>query len=467
MSRFSLLLLIALLPSVAVGGLPPLISDSEIAAIEARLLAEIEGNRTRTCVRPVLRGRSAAGLADTDIVGVVEGNDGLRECYDFIQQFDDVLFGPPDAANERQTGLMARFSKVCASLPPAIERATAHDDACSPYLPGRRPMPGLRGTQRILRAARHLAALVVLSGRTGEAADRFLDIVRFAQDLGRGGAPLVMTMLATSVIREILSNDLPQLLARPELTDEDLARIRRGLGQLIETEPSLQRSIVADITWLAYEAGLPLLREPGWAPPGGYSVGNQTPPADYEPALLPLVTPGQERRFILAAIMDLGLRYSEACPEGATLAECYLGLRAMTEAVMVRRSIPGWLRILQTLIAPSPWEAWRRHLTELVQEMLSVSFETYVPGYTVRSFFLAALRLQVAVLQEARRTGRCPTAEDLATPAWHERIREPSVGGAFMIRTGASGGIVVESAAPIWQAAEESPPVLPIKCVAK
>jgi len=459
-----LLPLFVLFPSVALGGLPPVISDSEVAALEARLLAEIEDNRTRTCVRPVLRGRSAAGPADTDIVSVVEGDEGLRECYEFIQQFEASVFGPPDAANERQTGLMARFSKVCASLPPAIERATAHADACSPYLPGRRPMPGLMGLQRTLRAARHLAALVVLSDRAGEAADRFLDLVRFAQDLGRGGGSMVMTMLATSMIREILSNDLPQLLARPELTDEDLVRIRRGLGQLIETEPSLQRSIAADTTWLAYEAGLPLLRGPGWAPPGGYSAGNQARPADYEPDLLPLVTPGQERRFILAAIMDLGRRHGEACPESATLAECYLGLRAMTEAMRGWRSVPGWLRALQTLAAPSPWEAWLRHLRELVQEMVSVPFESYVPGYAVRPFLLGALRLQVAVLREARRTGRCPTAEDLGTPAWRERIRDPGTGGALVLRVGEGGGIVVESAAPIWKAAEESPPAMPIRC---
>lgn len=463
----NVLLLLLLLPSVALGGLPPVISDSEIAALEVHLLAEIEDNRTRTCVRPVLRGRSAAGPADADIVSVVEGDEGLRECYEFIQQFEASVFGPPDAANERQTGLMARFSKICASLPPAIERATAHDVACSPYLPGRRPLPGLRAPQRALRAARHLAALVVLSDRAGEAADRFLDIVRFAQDLGRGGGPMVMTMLATSTIREILSNDLPQLLARPELSDEDLVRIRRGLGQLIETEPSLQRSIAADTTLLAYEAGLPLLRGPGWAPPGGYSAGNPALPADYEPDLLPLITPGQERRFILAAIMELGRRHREACPESATLAECYLGLRAMTEALRVQRSVPGWLRVLRILAAPSPWGAWLRHLTELVQEMVSVPFETYVPGYAVRSFLLAALRLQVAVIQEARRTGRCPTAEDLATPEWRDRIRDPATGGALVLRIGEGGGIVVESRAPIWQAAEVSPPVLPIRCIAK
>ncbi|MFH1530997.1 MAG: hypothetical protein ABIK09_09730 [Pseudomonadota bacterium] len=425
-------LLVLLSNLVASWGLPPaLVSRGDLDVLAARLDATIEENIARHCPRPVIGGAPIPGPAAHDIVLVAEGGAGLHDCYDFLAQYGAVLFGPPVDDGERQTGLVNQFTEICRSLPEALRSATSHADACSPYQPGRRGIPDLQVTMTALAAARRFGAMAVLGGQPAAAAQRFLDVLRFSQDLGRGGAPLVLTMFGTSVMREVIMNDLAQLIERPEVEVEDLEGIASALDQLILSEPSLPRIIAADTTWLAVEAGLPLIRGPGWAPPGGFSQGRRRTPTDDAPDLLPWIPQSRERGIIFSAFMELDRKRRAACPLNATLADCHAGLLALSEARQLMESTPSWIRWLRVALAPAPLAALRRELEERVQARVDAPFEGYVREYASRSFQMTILRFLVAVRLELRRSGRCPTSEDLEAPRWQEILRDPVFGGGL------------------------------------
>jgi len=396
--------LLALLLTCVVGswGLPPrLVSQEEIQALEERLSREIGELRVRSCPRPILRGTPLPGTAAQDMVLVTEGGAGLAECYRFLDEFGSVLFTAPEAEQERGTGLVNRFSEVCRLLPDAIARAVRHGDACSPYRPGVRALPDLRNMLRAFEAARQLAALAVLDGRPGEAADRFLDLARFLQDLVRGGAPMVLAMLSTSMSREVLVSDMGQLLARPDLGTGEVERIGREVGRLMASEPSLARIVAADTTWLAYEAGLPLLRGPGWEPPAGFSAGHRMSLSDYEPDLLPWVAATGEKGVIFAALMDLDGRRREACPVRAAATECIEGLRAL-RATRSSAARPAWMEVLRILGAASPRRVLRTYYIKRVQQVIEIPLENYIKMHAARHQALTEARRLVRESLEHR-----------------------------------------------------------------
>ena len=160
------------------------------------------------------------------------------------------------------------------------------------------------------------------------------------------------------------------------------------------SEPSFQESVVADSVWLAYEAGLPLLRGIGWTPSGGFSLGHSMSPADYEPDLLPWVTPSQERGVIFTAFMDLVRLRSETCPAAAPLQDCAAGLQELAAFRRSRTDLPAWQSALRIIFAPSPRRAWRAHLIDRIQRMVDAPFQDYAAAFGDRmNRFEAAVSL--------------------------------------------------------------------------
>jgi len=439
------LLALLLSHSVASWGLPPtVVPQADLEILEARLEETIAENRALRCPRPVLRGAPIPGGGGHDLTLLVEGGAGLAECYAFLGDFGEVLFGPPDGS-ERQTGLVNRFTELCHGLPGALGRAIGHEDACSPYVPGRRGLPDLQVLMLAIAGARQLAALTVLAGDPGVGARRFLDLIRLTQDLVRGGVPMVLAMRTSAVLREVTMNDLVQLVARPEVSPEDLAAMSEALGQLIASEPSFPRVIAADTTWLALEAGLPLLKPAGWEPPGGYSFGRQVTAAERSPKLVPWVPASRERAVIFSAFMALDRQRREACPLGASLPDCHAGLVALRQARDVSARTPSWIRWLRVLTSSSPRRGLRSLAEARVRGMVEVPFEGYVLEYASRSFQLAVVRFLVEVHRELRRTGRCPATEDLASKRWSTVMADPIFGGTLGTRRTGPGSFIVET----------------------
>ena len=440
--------LLAVLASLAPASWVPLpqpVPRTELRVLEGLLDATLDANRSLRCPRPVLFGAPRAGPGAGDIALVVEGGAGLSDCYGFLREFGEVLFRAPDGGGEQQTGLVNRFTEVCRTLPEAVRRAVSHEDACSPYVPGCRGVPARQTFLVAVAGMRNLAGLTVLAGRPGDAAQRFLEVLRFAQDLERGGVPLVLSTLSTSVFNEVLLNDLVQLVTRPELRAEELQRIAAALEQLVATEPSFPRVIAADTTWLAMEAGLPMLRGPGWAPPGGFSNGRTLSPRDYAPDLLPWVPVAWEKGLIFAAFMDLDERRRRACPLRAGPGDCYRGLLAMGTARAAAESTPVWVRWVRILVARDPWIALRAFLVDRIEAMVDVPLAQVAVDHASRSFHLAAVRFLVEVQGERQRTGRCPTREEFSGARWARALRDPVFGGVLDARWSGSGTLVVET----------------------
>jgi hypothetical protein len=431
--------LLGLLLSHSIGswGLPPpVVPRGDLDVLESRLEATLVENRVRRCERPVLRGAPVPGPAAHDLALVATGGAALSACYDFLEEFAAVLFAPPDG-RERQTGLVNRFVEVCRPLPPALTRAVSHEDACSPFLPGRRGLPELGRLLRGIAAARQLAALTVLSGDAAAGARRFLDLIRYCQDLVRGGVPLVLVMQTSSLLEEIVVNDLHQLLGRPEVRAADLDAIAAGLDGLLASEPAFPQSVAADTTWLAVEAGLPMLRPPGWEPAGGFSHGRRITAKDRAPDLFPWIPAAREGAVLFSAFMELDRRRRAACPPGATLPACFEGLRTLSSAQAASAGRPGWLRWLLVIGAPDVRAALRRELEARVLAMVDAPFEGYVVRFAGRAFHLAVARLLVEIHREIRRDGRCPGDGDLETERWRRVRADPVFGGLLAVaRTG-------------------------------
>ncbi len=439
------LLALLLSHTVASWGLPPaVVPHGDLEILEARLEETIAENRALRCPRPVLRGAPISGTGGHDLTLVVEGGVGLAACYSFLTDFGEVLFGPPDGS-ERQTGLVNRFTEVCSALPDAVARAVGHEDACSPYVPGRRGLPDLQLLMRAIAGARQLAALTVLAGKPGVGAARFLDVVRLCQDLVRGGVPLVLAMRTSAVLREVAMNDLVQLVARPEVLPEDLAAISEALALLIASEPSFPRIVAADTTWLSLEAGLPLLKPTDWEPPGGYSFGRTMTAAERSPDLLPWITASRERAVIFSAFMGLDQRRREACPLDASLPDCHGGFVAASLERDASDGTPRWKKWVRVLGAPSPLRALRALTEARVRAMVDAPFEGYVLEYASRSFHLAVVRFLVEIHLELRRTGRCPGADDLDATRWSDVLADPIFGGTLGTRRTGPVSFVVET----------------------
>ncbi|MBM4370787.1 MAG: hypothetical protein FJ098_03990, partial [Deltaproteobacteria bacterium] len=403
------------------------------------LLARLEANRDRVCERPVLRGEPLEGPADDDLLAILEGRGALGPCRSFLLDHGDDLLGPPSSGGGGDTAPMGAFREACAALLPAVRQATQHRDACSPFLPGRRGLPDLRASLRILSAARHLAALEVLAGRTAEASERFLDLARLCQDLGRGGPPVVLLIMVSGVQRQILENDLAQILDRGDLEAGDLERLEGALAQLRRSEPSLGEAVAGDGQWLAAEAGLPLLMGPGWVPPGGFSFGHAGIPTD-PPDLVPLVPAKREPGLLLQAFLDLDRQRREACPAEALPSDCHRGLSELSERFRERQARPGWIRILAALGNRDPMNrGLGGYLAEVVQDRIAQPFEGYAARVVFHGFLLAATRLRAAVLLHRLRNGRCPALAELGSPAWADRLLDPAFGMPMDVSAVAGG----------------------------
>jgi hypothetical protein len=135
---------------------PSLLTPGEIDETRKIFAAIAAENAGKSCIRPVLRDQPAlAGKADTDMRALLAHDGVMRDCYSALRALEASLASEEDVltwmrdtetqAQERgeQTKLVeakaaiAEIQEVCASLMAPLSKAVSHEDACSPYLPGR------------------------------------------------------------------------------------------------------------------------------------------------------------------------------------------------------------------------------------------------------------------------------------------------------------------------------------------
>ena len=409
-----------------------LVADEEIAALEQALMAEVEKNRTRKCMRPVLSGTPLDGPADQKIIDVIEG-DVHRTCYEAAKEsFDAIaayLAAPVGPDNIAPVAVVS----ACISLPVAMAAAVQHADACSPYLFGRRATPELVST---VRGGRALAVLIRHEGASGNwkgAIDMALNGIRFYQDLNRGpGASLIVAMLSTAAVLSIVNEGLRPLLEAGVPPTAEYQQLLRGVSALLATDPPFCDSLAYERYGLALQTLLPTIKGKGWEPPGGFDYGVSPEESPAEMGRLG-VAPGQEMALVWIAMDGVHEQFAQMCRTNNRVAGLHADMRAAAEKVIARPKQSNWRRILGLLGAKEPKVVLRNWIVEILQAIALPALDKYVVRYAQRRFTLQGLRLQLLVANYSVANGVCPSLKGLEHPGFASATVDPGSGKPMVI----------------------------------
>ena len=426
-----------------------LVSKAEIEALEKRLMAEVEKNRVKKCPRPVLRGEPLPGRADEDILFLLAPTDAaLLECLDKVEAHNDRINDYLARPAAEPPLPIIEVLVACSALPDVLSRAVRHEDACSPFLAGRRGLTRMIHLIRFGKAVALLATDAAGKGDYGAAFDMSLDFLRLGQDLSRGGAPLIAAMVGVAAQSAVVQGDLRSVLNGPgEIPVRTLSRFSAELDALIETEPLFGSFFAYERHGNALHMILPDIKGRGWAPPGGYDD-------DFDPEAYFDRQRGEEMEGLDAA-QQLGLAWiatdhsmsalQEACPPDLAPVPCYRGLVAAAKKKADQAAEGLWGRALRVMLQKDPGPEIRKWLIDIIQGIGAPVFTKYVPRYSLRDFYTRTLRLHSAIVAARQRTGECPTLEELGRGNWAELTIDGS-GGTLRISSLEGGKLVVAPA---------------------
>jgi hypothetical protein len=284
-----------------------------------------------------------------------------------------------------------------------LKRATLHEDACSPYLPGVRCAPPYMSLLRLSLAAVAGARAHMRLGQQREAFETLADAIRFAQDFHRGGSSLIEAMIASVVTTRAASALELQLNQAQPLGPELLAQIDRELAALIASEPHPSEFLSGDQLSMVVYLILPEAKGPDWTPPGGWAETCERPPA---------TGTGSGAALALVVAHRNLLRLERACPAQATPHACARGLERLgrrLDAQASQRSVAG--RLLEMLTAADSEDEYLRQVIEVLDAMGTPVLGKYVARQGQGRVYLAALRLHARYRTLAEQQGTCPGPE--------------------------------------------------------
>ena len=463
-----------------------LVSAERLRELEGKTLAAVERNRARRCLRPVLRGAPLEGPADAKIIAVIEGSRETRACQELLEAesdaIDALLFvpegedsGPPrfwrparplgDPASRGD--LARRVGEACAPVLRQMREAVRHEDACSPYLAGRRGTPRLAPQIRLARAVALAARSHLHEGRSREALELLLDALRFQQDMYRGGAGFLYAMVSVAAngflvpVLEIALNDARSSGA------ELLGQVQRELEGLLEAEPHPGEILRGEQEYAALYMFLGGMKGPAWTPPGGW--GEERPPARPEGRLADAtITVGADERDDLAvawlAADATAVEWAAACPTTVSMRACEDGMKAVSERldrkVEDRSQLSRWLGLLG---AEDPQEEVLKQVLEILQAG-TPAFSKYLRRLGLTVFAYASLRLHAAYRALAESSGRCPGVAAFDAPPLAPLRRHPWDGSPLWIRPVEGAGLLVGSEPVLEPPGERGQPALLVRC---
>jgi hypothetical protein len=467
------------------------VTEDELAAWRREAEAEADANRVRRCPRPPLRGDPLPDPADDDLAAFVEPPDDLAECVDTVQAVRTELLAlrhpvdePPQGLPRRLPGwwralddpglpvdAIRRVEQACAGLPDRLRRAVSHDDACSPYAPGRRRVPSVQPPVRLAQALEVLAREALAAGRPDRAADLALDTLRLGQDLRRGPVSWLVAVVSL-VFTETAAGALQAVLDLPgALPDGLAARLSAELEQLAATEPHPAAWIDGDALGTVLQELLPVLAEPGWEPPGGRNGARER----RAPILVARGLPAADQ----AALGWAGLRrireaFRAACPPDTAVRACVDGLLAAGRGLGAAAREPAGVAALEAELRDAGVDerttaALRERVVAVIAGVGAPLLARQAPRLLGAPLWLAELRLSVAFRRLAEATGGCPGAADFTRPPL-SAIVDPTTGGPLAVVAGPEPGIlVVRPELPLprleeTRAPADPGPVLALRC---
>ena len=457
-----------------------LVPVERLQELERKALAAAETNRTRQCVRPVLRGEARPGSADAAMIATIEGAPEIRPCFDLLDDSGEALTGvihlPSGDAPARRWStarplddpegrgaLLDRVVATCAPLVAKLREAVSHEDACSPYLIGRRGTPKLLYQLRGAKVLAATARKALADGKPREALAVLLDGLRFQQDMYRGGASFLYPMVSAAA-SSFLAPTLELALDAPQpLGDELLADVQRELTLLLDAEPHLSGILRGESESSALYLFLGGLKPREWTPPGGWGEERASDPPPAESRLPAAVPYGADDRDDLAvawlAADEQARDWQRACPPTATTAACQAGMERIAERIAERvesqSEMSRWFRMLR---AEDPKEDQLRQIIEILKAVGSPVFGKYVRRYGQVGFLLAAARLHAGFRALAEKGARCPERAAFDAAPLSALRALPWDGSPIEIAPAEGGGYVL-SPAPDLRSAPDDPPV--------
>ena len=395
-----------------------LVSKTHLAKLERELLARATQNKTKRCSRPLLQGDALEGPADKDQLALIkpDAKGSLSGCLAATTKHKEEL----KAAVKKPGPLPAPLKQLltaCDGLGAAIERAVRHEDACSPYLPGRR---GLDDLKLLVGWGRVIALRVRVSAGANAIKDArlALETLRLSQDLARGGGSLVSAMVGAVMAETVLLSGLKPLLDGGGLSAAQLDELDRMLEALEKSEPPFG-PIARDLN----DAGtlqqvLPLLKGRGWAPPGGfdhdfrpnYDKGKES---GIKTRTIKGLTDDERMGLVWIAGHESSQQIAAACPVDASAQSCWRGLVKAQTAADKEKELSPLKRVMRYLTVKDKKSERVRQLIDILKGVAVPDYSKYVGKYAVRAFHLRAVRLQVRLLRQKTAKKPCPSAKTL------------------------------------------------------
>ena len=406
-------------PAAAKGEELVLISPGEMAALEGKLMERVGANQVAKCPRPVLRGNPTAGPADDDIHQLLgPGNATVMECLTHIEKTPDIdayLESPVESLADT----VAQAQKLCAPVAPLLAAAVQHEDACSPYLAGRKGHPHLIRLIRLSKAVALLMERLSLLGHPAKAVELGLDLLVLSQDISRGGASLICAMVGVATSQITTLRGIRTVLnATDHLAAEQLTSLMAQVDRLIAAEPTFGSFWDYERVGFALMSILPGIKPEGWVPPGGWDEGtNWDPAAGALGESIEGVSTQQQYGLVLLAADRSFRLLSSACPEGTAPIPCHEALEKAGKENANKATDDKFARTFKTLLSQQPTEEIRAWILDILSAVATPAFNKYVVRYANRMQNYVAVRSHLAIIAFRLEQGRCPAKGDFKTDA--------------------------------------------------
>ncbi|MEE2780356.1 MAG: hypothetical protein VYE15_07525 [Myxococcota bacterium] len=470
-----------------------LVTAEDLEPAESFVAARVTHYQTLKCPRPVLRGVPLPGSAGAEIREAIEGTPDTDRCRRFLEEnkgrVQDALALPahgketweasaggqgsrvfPKRINrsptpidrpEAEPSVLDEVAALCVPLVSRVRQAARREDGCSPYLPGRRSMPGnMVAVVDVARAVVATARTLARDGQQEEAASVLLDGLQFMYDVRRGGTDILAVGAAVAGSTLIAATFEAWLNSGTPLGRHLLNRVVGELTTLVEAAPHPQAWVEATGVSTALYLGEASLSGPQWAPPGGWGKDGRAHHGPVDLSGVSLDEPGPQgfQFLILAAAMGAD-DWATACPAEAPPLECIEGLRSLQarltpDADLVQR----WER---RRLSWSSNEERRELLDTLVRGARHAPVAhilRHLPREGTLSLMVAGTRLAAALRAETEKTGRCPETETLnADSSLAPHLQDPYSGKPFRLVSHPEGWLVISSREPTFYDHRERP----------
>jgi hypothetical protein len=419
-------------------------TKARLEEIRAKALAMEAENRGLVCERPVLRGEPLDGPAGPVISSIMDLGGELGECNDLVRELReegkslDLADSTEDEASFDiykphkdlddpvwDSESFVSIEEKCTVLVEAIQRAVRHVDACSPYLDGQKCLVYRHvDLIRLMDAIEIIVVRKIRRGETREAFELMLDVMRFGDDLGRGGADWFAWSLGGMgririgrLMQQVLNSDLVRL--DPAM----LEQVDGEIALLVETAPlpfkGMRDAMVSSWLmewWRGFGEGEEDI-------PFALACWKEHPPEErsYQESMRLKAEEACEDELLeqdLDLVADMLIwewelieRLMEACPTGSPPRTCWESMERGAEEHADFTALEG--RTFRTC-GWSSEKGW--HPTEYVGESRRGSFQLdlysfWIKGHRRSQFLLQELRLLVAFRMMLERDGVCPSRD--------------------------------------------------------